>query len=92
MYNQMIDFQKATFDNSFTAMTKMQEQGDAMLNVFLNQASWLPEEGKTAITNWTKGCRTARDNFQKMVNENFKSIETATQSFAEPAKTASKAK
>ncbi len=48
MYKQMIDFQKATFNNSFIAMTKIQDQGNAMLNVFLNQASWLPEEGKKA--------------------------------------------
>ena len=92
MYKQVIDFQKATFDNSFTAMTKMQEQGEAMLNVFLHQASWIPEEGKKNIKDWTKGCQTARDGFQKIVNENFQFFETCTQSPTEPAKSAAKEK
>ena len=92
MYKQMVDFQKATFDNSFLALAKIQEQGEAMMNVILNQASWLPEEGKKTIKDWTKGYQTARDNFQKIVNESFKSFETSTQAFTEPVKTASKAK
>ncbi len=90
--NQMVDFQKATLDNSFTTMAKLQEQGEAMLGVFLNQAPWMPEEGKKTIKEWTKGCRTTRDDFQKIVNENFKSIATYTQEFAAPAKKSSKAK
>ena len=88
MFNQMIDFQKATLDNSFTAMAKMQEQGEAMLNVFLNQASWLPEEGKKNIRDWTKGCQTARDNFQKTLNESFNSLGAYTQAPTEPVKSA----
>lgn len=91
MYNQVLDFQKATFNNSFTAMAKMQEQGEAMLNVFLNQASWLPEEGRKTIKEWTKGYQTARDEFQKITNENFKSFEKCTKTFTEPVKSASKA-
>ncbi len=85
MYKQMVDFQKATFDNSFIAMIKMQEQGEAMLNVFLNQASWLPEEGKKNIKDWVKSNQTARDDFQKTVNENFKVVEKYTQSSTKSA-------
>lgn len=93
MYKQMADFQKATFDNSLIAMTKMQEQGEAMLNVFLNQASWLPEDGKKIMKDWVKGCQTARDTFQKTVNDNFKTVEGFMKTSADvtdnPAKKAS---
>lgn len=78
----MTNFQKLTFDNSFIAMEKMQEQGDAMLNGFLSQADWVPEEGKKVIKEWSKRCRSARDEFRKIVDEGFKTVETYADTFA----------
>ena len=75
MYKQMVDFQKASFDNTFNAFTKIQEQGEAMLSVFLDQASWLPEEGKRNVKGWVKGCQTARDDFHKVVTDTFKNVD-----------------
>ena len=46
---QMIQFNKTAFDNSFNAMTMVYEQNEKMVNAFLTQATWLPENGKTAI-------------------------------------------
>lgn len=88
----MTNFQKLTFDNSFIAMEKMQEQGDAMLNGFLNQADWMPEEGRNVIKEWSKGCRSARDEFRKIVDEGFKTVENYADTFAGNQKSAAKAK
>ncbi len=72
---QMIDFQKATFDNSFSAMGMVQDQAERMLNMSLAQATWLPEEGKKAIDEWVKAYQKGREDFKKSVDENFAKVE-----------------
>ena len=46
IFKQMLDFNKATFDNSFNAMVMVLEQTEKMINAMMDQATWLPEEGK----------------------------------------------
>jgi hypothetical protein len=75
MFKQMIDFQKATFDNSFNAMTTLQEQGEKMVNAFLDQAVFLPEEGKAAVKKWVDAYREGRIKYKEAVDENFKKVE-----------------
>jgi polyhydroxyalkanoate synthesis regulator phasin len=72
---QMIDFHKATFDNTFNAMEMLQEQTEKMVNTLLDQSTWLPEEGKKAINEWVKAYKKGREDFRKAVDENFKKVE-----------------
>ncbi|MDQ1336693.1 MAG: hypothetical protein QG552_3643 [Thermodesulfobacteriota bacterium] len=72
---QMIEFQKATFDNSFNAMGMLQEQAERMLNMSLEQATWLPEEGKRVVNEWIKGYKRGREDFKKLVDQNFERVE-----------------
>lgn len=75
MFKQMIDFQKATFDNSFNAMTSLQEQGEKMVKAFLEQAVFLPEEGKAAVKKWVDAYKDGRIKYKAAVDENFKKVE-----------------
>ena len=52
MLKQMLDFNKTAFDNGFNAMLMIQEQNAKMVNTFLEQAAWMPEEGKKLIRDW----------------------------------------
>ena len=72
---QMVAFNKTAFDNSFKTMVMLQEQNEAMVNTFLGQATWLPEEGKKVIDDWVKTYRKGRDDFKKVVDESFKKVE-----------------
>ena len=72
---QMIKFNKTAFDNSFSAMTMVYEQNEKMLETFLNQATWLPEEGKKAISDWMAAYRNGCSDFKKMVDENYAKVE-----------------
>ena len=83
MAKQMIDFYKATFDNSFGALLMMVEQMERMTNMFLAQTTVLPEEGKKALNEWIKTYKKACDEFKKAVDENFKRADTF---FGEPEK------
>ncbi len=75
LFRQMIDFQKATFDNSFKAMATLQEQGEKMVSMFLDQASWLPEDGKKAVTDWIEAYKKGREDFKGAVEKNFNKVE-----------------
>ena len=72
---QMIDFQKATFNNSFNAMVALQEQTEKMVNVFMEQAVWLPEDGKKAVNEWRAVYKKGCDDFKKSVDDNFSKVE-----------------
>jgi len=83
LFKQIVDFQKTTFDNSFSAFAKLQEQGEVMINNSLKQAEWLPEEGKKVITEWIEAYKKARTEFKNTVDSNFIKV----QEFFEGAKT-----
>ena len=73
---QMIDFQKTTFENSFVAMTRLQEQGEKALEMVLNQATWMPKEGKKAVLDWVDVFKKGRDQFKQTVESNFSKMES----------------
>jgi hypothetical protein len=80
---QMIDFNKATFDNSFNTMVLLQEQTEKMVNTFLDQATWLPEEGKKILNEWVAAYKKGREEFKKVVNDGYKKVDAY---FAEATK------
>jgi polyhydroxyalkanoate synthesis regulator phasin len=75
LFKQMLDFQKTTFDNSFSAMVMLQEQTEKAAQTLLDQASWLPEEGRKAIDEWVAAYKKGREEFKALVDENFKKVE-----------------
>jgi hypothetical protein len=75
MAKQMIDFHKATFDNTFNAMVTLQEQTEKMVSLFLEQAAWMPDDGKKAVSDWVSAYKKGREDFKKSVDDNFKKVE-----------------
>ena len=74
--NQMIQFNKTAFDNTFNAMTVLQEQTEKMVNMFLEQQSpWMPAEGKKAVTDWLKAYKQGREGFKAAVDDNYRKVE-----------------
>jgi gas vesicle protein len=75
LLKQMIDFNKATLDNTFNAVAMLQEQAEKTAKTLLDQASWLPPEGKKAINAWVEAYQKGRQNFKKTVDDSFKKVE-----------------
>ena len=75
LFKQMLDFQKTTFDNSFNAMVLLQEQTEKASVTLLDQATWLPEEGRKAIDEWIAAYKKGREDFKALVDENFSKVE-----------------
>jgi gas vesicle protein len=72
---QMIDFHKSTFQNSYNAIVMLQDQTEKMLSTFLSQATWVPQDFKKVMGEWTTTYKKGRDEFKKSVDENFKRVE-----------------
>lgn len=75
LVKQMIDFQKTSFDNSFNAMKMVQEQTEKITDTYVGQANWIPEDGRKLITQWIGAYKKGRDDFKKVVDDNFKKVD-----------------
>ena len=75
MLKQMLAFNKTAYDNSFTAMLTIQEQNSKMVDTFLEQATWMPEEGKKLIRNWVNTYKKGCEDFKKVADENYKKVD-----------------
>ena len=73
---QMIDFNKAAFDNSFNAMAILQDQIEKMASTALEQNNMIPAEGKKAVSDWIKSYKKGRDDFKAAADESFRKVET----------------
>ncbi len=72
---QMIQFNKAAFDNTFNALTVLQEQTEKMVNHVLEQSAWMPAEGKKAVYDWISAYRRGREDFKAAVDGNYRKVE-----------------
>ena len=75
LFKQMLDFNKSAFENSFNAMVMLQEQAERAGNTILDQATWLPEDGRKAVQDWVDAFKKGREDFKAMVDENYKRVE-----------------
>ncbi len=75
MVKQILDFNKSALDNAYKAMCLLQEQSEKMSQATLEQASWLPEEGKKVVNDLSAAYKKGRDDFKKSIDEAFKKAE-----------------
>ncbi len=74
---QVIEFQKATFENTFSAISMLQDQAEKATNMLLQTSVWpVPEEGKKMLNEWVQAFKKGRDEYKKAVDENFKRMES----------------
>lgn len=74
-FKQMVEFNKGAFNNAFNAMVMVQDQNETLANTLLNQANWLPEEGKKAVKDWVAAFKKGREEYKKAVDDAFKKVE-----------------
>ena len=73
---QIIDLQKATFDNAFGAMAMLQDQAERTTNMLLESSLWpVPEEGKRIMREWVQAFKKGREEFKKALDESFNKME-----------------
>ena len=82
VFKQMAQFNKTAFDNSYSAMETLRKQNEKMANSLLDQATWMPEEGKKVINEWMKGYKKGCEDFKKIVDQNYKNVEKCFTGFS----------
>jgi hypothetical protein len=75
LVKQMVELHKTSFDNSFNMLVTLQEQMEKMMSSFVDQAPWLPAEGKKAITNLVNTYKKGREDFKKLVDDGYKKVD-----------------
>jgi hypothetical protein len=75
---QIIDFQKAAFDNSLSGMNAMQDLTENMMDGDLGQMPWVTDENKKPINDSFKIIKTARDDYKKAIHQGFEKLEKMT--------------
>ncbi len=72
---QMVQFNKTAFDQGYNALEILWRQNEKMTNTFLDQAAWLPEDGKKSVNEWMRIFKNGCDDFKKTADQNYKSLE-----------------
>ena len=72
---QMVEFNQTAFNNAFNAMTLLQDQFENVAKSGLEQATWLPAEGRKAIENYTETYKSACQTFKQKIDESYKQVE-----------------
>lgn len=75
MAKQMFQYNKSTFEKSFSAMVNMQNNAEKMFQFWLNQSKWFPEEGRNFVSEWIEYYRRLRDEYKANVDEGYRKME-----------------
>jgi hypothetical protein len=88
VFQQMIDFNRTAFKSGFNTMVMLQDNAESVYTKFLKQIPWLPKESEKVMQDWMGNWKKGREEFKKLVDENFKKAEVY---FSETAKGSAKA-
>jgi polyhydroxyalkanoate synthesis regulator phasin len=72
---QIIDFNKAAFDNTFDTIKILQDNTEKTVKEFVEKATFFPDEGKKVIIDWVETCKKGRTDFKSAVDDSFKTVE-----------------
>lgn len=73
---QAIGFQKSFLDNSFNAMSIVQDQTETMLTSFMNQVPWMTADGKKAMAGTLDFSKKLRGDFKKSLDDGYKNFDS----------------
>lgn len=70
-----LDFQKTMMNNSYNAMTMVQDQSGKIVNTYFDQMPWVTDEGKKSLQASVDITKKAGEDFKKAVDDGFQKIE-----------------
>lgn len=75
LIKQAINFNHSSFSSAYDATVMVQDQFEKVATSIMDQASWMPEEGRKAIDNYVGIYKSGRDQFKKYMDDSFKRAE-----------------
>ena len=74
MLTQVFEYQKTLFDNSFTMMVTLQDQGQQMMDQAFEKSPLLPDDSKKMCSYWNDFIKQNRENCKQYVDSSFDKI------------------
>lgn len=71
---QMLEFNRTSFNNTYNALTKLQEQAEKMTSTLIDHPTLLPEDGKKIIKEWVSIFKQHQSEYKETVNDNFENL------------------
>ncbi len=76
MVKGILDFQKAMFDNVFSAANIFQDQAERATKMLIDSSPVpFPEEGRKMMDDWVEAFKRGREEFRRAVNESYAKME-----------------
>jgi hypothetical protein len=72
---QVIEVQKGAFTSWFDAVATAQDQAVSAMDLMLNQAPLVPEEGRKALSSWVSACQQERTRLKSYMDTGFSNLE-----------------
>ncbi len=66
-----IKMQRSAVDKAFKIVTRVQESADKAVKGQMDDADWLPDEGKDIVKEWSRTLADGRAEFQKTVDKSY---------------------
>jgi hypothetical protein len=73
---QLVEFQKQAFDNTFNALSAIQDQQRELVSRLLESAPAVPGEMKQLMEEWGRALETGREQFRDTVDRSFETVES----------------
>jgi len=75
LIKQALDFNKNAFNNTFNTLVTLQDHTEKIYNAALENANWIPKEGKNTIGEWIESCKKGRESYKNAVLTGFQQLE-----------------
>jgi hypothetical protein len=66
-----IELQRKAFNGAIRGIGSLQDRTGKMLHQFAKSASWVPDEGRQVVDEWTKVTKRGREDFQRSLDKSF---------------------
>jgi hypothetical protein len=71
LLKRVVDFHKASFDNSFDTMAMVQSQSEKIVETLWDHSRRSSKEAQTAFSQWATVCRQSREDFKRAVDDGY---------------------
>lgn len=75
MAKQMLQYNKTSFEKSFSVLVNMQNNAEKMFQFWVNHTKGFPEEGRNFMFEWIDFYRKLRDDYKTSVDEGYRKME-----------------
>jgi hypothetical protein len=72
---QALELQKGAFTSWYDAVAAAQDQAVSAIDLMLDQAPLVPEQGRKALSSWVSACQQERTRLKSYVDAGFSNLE-----------------